>query len=294
MSSAPLAAVPAKQGPAGPAMSVVSGTTTLYAHLGDPIDIVKSPFIYNPWFRLRGIDAAVIPMGLRSVDFVPAIATLRAITNLHGLIVTMPHKIAIVPLLDSRSDAVEAAGSCNAVVRRPDGTLHGELFDGLGFVAGLVRRGFAVRATRCLVVGAGGVGSAIAAALAAGGAAEIVIHDTSADAAGRLASRLDSHYPGTRTLVGGNDAAGHDLVVNASPLGMHETDPLPVDVRRLAPATFVGEVVMKTAMTPLLEAAAKRGCRYQIGLDMLYEQIPLYLQLFGYGRPSPDELRAIG
>jgi shikimate dehydrogenase len=294
MSSAPPTLASATRDQSAPAMSVVSGTTTLYAHLGDPIDVVKSPFIYNPWFRTRGIDAAVIPMGLRAADFPPAVATFRAITNLHGLIITMPHKIAIVPLLDSRSDAVQAAGSCNAVVKRPDGTLHGELFDGLGFVAGLDRKGFVVRGTRCLVVGAGGVGSAIAAALAANGAAEIVVHDVSEAAAASLARRLSAHYPATRTVVGSNDAAGHDVVVNASPLGMNDGDPLPVDVANLSPGAFVGEVVMKRAMTPLLKIAASRGCPYQPGLDMLYEQIPLYLEFFGHGRPSPDELRAIG
>jgi shikimate dehydrogenase len=232
-------------------------------------------------------------MGLRAADFPAAVATLRAITNLHGLILTMPHKMAIVPLLDSQSDAVQAAGSCNAVVKRSDGTLHGELFDGLGFVAGLDRKGFTVRGTRCLVVGAGGVGSAIAAALAANGVAEIVIHDVSDTAGSSLAARLSMHYPATRTVVGSNDAAGHDLVVNASPLGMYDSDPLPVDVTGLSARAFVGEVVMKRAMTPLLKIAASLGCRYQPGLDMLYEQIPLYLEFFGHGRPSPDELRAM-
>jgi shikimate dehydrogenase len=274
-------------------MSVVSGTTTLYAHLGDPIDIVRSPFIYNPWFRLRAIDAAVIPMGVRAADFPGAIATLRAVTNVGGLIVTMPHKMTIVPLLDTMSDAVRAAGSCNAAVKRADGTLHGELFDGTGFVAGLTRKGFTVRGARCLVVGAGGVGSAIAAALAAAGADRIVLHDISEIAARELAARLASHYPAARIVVGSNDPAGFDLVANASPLGMQPADPLPIDVARLSGDTFVSEVVMKPAVTPLLAAAAARGCRTQAGVDMLYEQIPLYLELFGYGRPSPDALRAI-
>ena len=281
------------QGSVAPAMSVVSGSTTLYAHLGDPIDIVRSPFIYNPWFRSQGIDAAVVPMGVRRADLAVAVAALRAMTNVGGLIVTMPHKQAIVGMLDSASDAVRAAGSCNAAVKRADGTLHGEIFAGLGFVAGGARKGFTVRGARCLVVGAGGVGSAIAAALAAEGAARVAVHAVSVSAAAALAERLASHYPATRTSVGGNDAAGFDLVVNASPLGMSASDPLPVDLRGLARETFVGEVVMKPALTPLLAAATERGCRVQPGLDMLYEQIPLYLALFGHGHPSPDALRAI-
>ena len=59
------------------------------------------------------------------------------------------------------------------------------------------------------------------------------------------------------------------------------------------PKTFVGEVVMKREMTPLLEAAAARGCRFQVGTDMLFEQIPAYLEFFGYGTTTPEELRGV-
>ena len=101
--------------PPSPAMSVVSGTTTLYAHLGDPIHVVRSPFIYNPWFRAQRIDAAVVPMGVHSGDLPAAVAMLRAVTNVGGLIVTMPHKLAVVPLLDSVSDAVRFSAKTDPV-----------------------------------------------------------------------------------------------------------------------------------------------------------------------------------
>jgi shikimate dehydrogenase len=92
---------------------------------------------------------------------------------------------------------------------------------------------------------------------------------------------------------GGNDPGGHDVVVNATPLGMKAGDPLPVDVARIAPGTFVGEVVMKEEITPLLRAAQDKGCPIQVGTDMLFEQIPAYLEFFGFGTTTPDELRAI-
>ena len=72
-----------------------------------------------------------------------------------------------------------------------------------------------------------------------------------------------------------------------------DDDPVPFDVVRIAPTTFVGEVVMKQTITPLLAAARARGCRIQVGTDMLYEQIPAYLEFFGFGSATPEELRAV-
>jgi shikimate dehydrogenase len=188
---------------------------------------------------------------------------------------------------------VKIAGSCNAVLRRSDGSLAGDMFDGTGFVRGLARKGFAMRGARCLVVGAGGVGSAIAAALAAEGAAAIALNDVRAEAADALAARVRTHYPALDARPGSGDPAGYDLVVNATPLGMNPGDPLPFDAARLAPSTFVGEVVMRQEITPVLAAARARGCRIQVGTDMLFEMIPAYLEFFGFGTATPDELRAV-
>ena len=139
----------------------------------------------------------------------------------------------------------------------------------------------------------GGVGSAIAASLAADGVASISLSDTEPIAAEGLAARLRQHYPALEVRVASNDPGGYDLVVNATPLGMNAEDPLPIDIARLSPATFVGEVVMKREITPLLEAARERGCRYQVGTDMLFEMIPAYLEFFGFGTTTPEELRAL-
>lgn len=283
--------------PAGrprPVQGVINGHTRLYAHIGDPIDIVRSPWIYNPWFLAHGIDASLVPMSVSRDRLGVSIEALRHMANVHGLIVTMPHKVAIVSMLDSASDAVRAAGSCNAVVKRQDGSLHGDLFDGTGFVQGVLRKGFTIHGARCLVIGAGGVGSAIVAALAAESAGLVRVFDPVTEASSRLVARVAAAYPATDVEVGSNDPEGFALVVNASPLGMRTGDPLPVDASRLSPQAFVAEVVMKPALTPFLAAAQARGLRYQPGVDMLYEQIPLYLEMFGHGRPPPDELRAIG
>ena len=272
---------------------MIRGTTMLIAHFGDPIAAVKSPMIYNPYFESSGIDAAVIPMGVRAADYPEVMKAVFQFTNIRGALVTMPHKMTTAGLLDACSTAVRIAGSCNAILRRADGSLLGDLFDGAGFVCGLERKGFRFAGARCLVVGAGGVGSAIAAALAAAGPTAISLFDANAASAEALAGRLRQHYPKLEIGIGTNDPAGFDLVVNATPLGMNPGDPLPVDVTRLAPRTFVGEVVMKQEITPLLRAARERGCPIQVGTDMLFEQIPLYLTFFGFGKVTPDELRAV-
>ncbi len=272
---------------------MISGKTRLIAHIGYPTESFKAPLIYNPWFEQQGIDAVVVPMGVRADDYPGVLASLRKLTNIHGALVTMPHKVTTVALLDEASTTVKIAGSCNALLFRPDGRLVGDMFDGTGFVRGLMRKGLVLRGATCLVVGAGGVGSAIAASLAAEGPAALTVFDTDSAAAHGLATRLRQHYADIDIRVGSNDPAGYTLVVNGTPLGMKPGDPLPFDPARLAPDTFVGEVVMKTEITPLLEAARSRGCRYQIGTDMLFEMIPPYLEFFGFGTATPDQLRAV-
>ena len=272
---------------------MINGKTTLIAHLGYPTEAFKAPLIYNPWFEKHGIDAVVIPMGVKAEDYPGVLKALFRLTNIRGALVTMPHKVTTVALLDECTTAVKIAGSCNAILRRPDGTLLGDNFDGAGFTRGLKAKDFIFDGSSCLVVGTGGVGSAIAASLAAEGVASISLFDTDTVSAEGLAARLRQHYPKLEVQIRSNDPAGYELVVNATPLGMKADDPLPMDVTRLAPTTFVGEVVMKQEMTPLLQAAQGRGCRFQIGTDMLFEMIPAYLEFFGFGTTTPQALRAV-
>jgi shikimate dehydrogenase len=188
---------------------------------------------------------------------------------------------------------VKVAGSCNAVLLRDDGTLLGDMFDGDGFVRGVQRKGRKLGGASVLVVGAGGVGSAIAASFAKAGVGTLGIHDLNTTSVEGLASRLRTHYPKLTVKTGSNDPAGYDVVVNATPMGMNPGDPMPMDVARIAPSTFVGEVVMKQEMTAFLQAAKDRGCQYQIGTDMLFEQIPAYLEFFGFKTTTPEVLREV-
>ena len=272
---------------------MISGKTTLIAHLGFPTEAFKAPMIYNPWFDQQGIDAVVVPMGVRPDDYAASLASIFKFSNIRGALVTMPHKVSTVALMDEVTPTARIAGACNAVLKRPDGTLLGDQFDGAGFVRGVERKGRLFKGTRVLVSGTGGVGSAIAASIAAAGAAELALFDMSDASANALAARLREHYPKMVVTTGSKDPAGFDVVVNATPLGMKDGDPLPFDIDRIAPGTFVGEVVMKSEYTPLLQAARDKGCAVQVGTDMLFEMIPAYLEFFGFGTASPDDLRAV-
>jgi shikimate dehydrogenase len=157
----------------------------------------------------------------------------------------------------------------------------------------VLRKGRKVAGVHALVIGAGGVGSAIAASLAAAGLGGIMLFDSSAARAEALAERLRVHYPRLEIAAGARDPAGYGIVVNATPLGMEDGDPLPLDPGRLDPGSLVGEVVMREQHTPFLRAALARGCAVQVGTDMLFEQIPAYLEFFGFGAATPEELRAV-
>ena len=249
--------------------------------------------IYNPYFESVGIDAVVMPMGVRAEDYESALRTIFKFTNIRGALITMPHKVTTCQLVDELSPTARIAGACNAILLRPDGTLLGDMFDGEGFVRGVLRKGVKLDGTRVLVVGSGGVGSAIAASLAAAGVAEIALFDVNAGSANRLADRLRAHYGALQVSTGSNDPAGYDVVVNATPLGMNDGDEMPMDVSRIEPTAFVGEVVMKQEMTAFLAAAQARGCAVQVGSDMLFEQIPAYLEFFGFPTTTAEVLRSV-
>ncbi|MFP2422941.1 shikimate dehydrogenase family protein [Pseudescherichia vulneris] len=269
----------------------ISGNTRLIAHLGWPTENFKAPMIYNPWLAAQNVDVKVVPMGVRPEAFAAFVPTLFTLTNLVGALVTMPHKVVTAGLVQQLTPTAAIAGACNAIRREEDGSLTGDMFDGDGFVQGILRKGFMPDNARALVVGCGGVGSAIAASLAAAGVPALTLFDTQESSAQALAMRLVRHYPTLDVRLMKKDPQGHSLVVNATPLGMSPGDPLPLDTNRLLPGTFVGEVVMSQTWTPFLQAAMERDCQVQRGTDMLFEMIPAYLRFFDLPVATPEQLR---
>ncbi len=217
---------------------MISGNTILIAHLGYPTEAFKAPMIYNPWFEQRGVDAVVVPMGVKPDDYPATLAALATLTNLRGALVTMPHKVTTLALVDKATPTARVAGACNALLKRPDGSWLGDQFDGAGFVRGVERKGRRIAESRVFVTGCDGVGSAIAASLAAAGAAAIDLFDAHAGSAEALRDRLLEHYPELSVGTGSEDPAGHDIVVNATPFGMRKAMPCPSPSRASTPTRW--------------------------------------------------------
>lgn len=260
-------------------MVAITGRTRLIAVLGDPVTQVQAPAMLNPVLADLGRDAVVVPVQVPSGELPAVGPALMRIANLDGLLVTVPHKRAAVDLADAVSPAVEACGSTNALRRNADGSWYAENFDGAGFVNGLLAAGRPVAGSRAAVVGAGGAGAAIGAALLLAGVARLVLLDTDPAVRDTLAARLLARWPG-RVGTSRRELGTADLVVNATPLGMRAGDPLPFDPAMARADTVVADIVMQPAETALLRAAAAAGRRVQPGAPMLRHQIPLYRAFF--------------
>ena len=264
-------------------MPPVTGKTRILFILGDPVAHIIGSALLNEHFAGRGIDASVSPLHVAPQDLPALIGTLRALRNVAGFGVTIPHKIAVIDLLDSVGKRGRLVGAVNFVRRNADGTLHGDNVDGLGFVDGLLQAGATLRGARILQAGAGGAGRAIAFALAEAGAATLTIANRSPDKARALAIAVARAHPGCRVEAGDGDPAACDIAVNATSLGMRESDPLPLAADRLSPAAVAAEVVMTPPVTPFLAAAAARGCRTVPGRAMLLAQLQAASDLVGLG-----------
>jgi shikimate dehydrogenase len=263
---------------------VITGTTKLFYMMAHPIAHVRSPEVFNPIFAARGIDAVMVPLHVHPDDFPAACAAMRTMRNLGGLIVSVPLKEAAFRLADVVDETAAMVGTANAVRRDGDGRLVAANFDGPGFMAGLLRNGEEAKGRNVLLVGAGGAGAAIAFSLAKAGTSSLRIADIDSGRAQRLAASVREHYPDLSVMAARADPTGCDVVVNATPAGLHpEVDPLPVDKTKLTANMLVADIIMKPATTPLLAAAQRAGCEVRYGAGMLDSQAEMIMTFFGYG-----------
>jgi len=253
----------------------ITGRTDLLVIIADPVAQARSPALVNAALATRERDAVMVPLRVKAGDLEPVLAGLRAIHTFRGALVSMPHKTVLVDLLDEVLPEGRQVGACNVLRREPDGRLVGTMFDGEGFVGGLRAAGHHVGGKRVFLAGAGGAASGIAFAMGKHGAAALTIHNRTAAKATALAARVRAAWPALAVATGGPDPSDHDLVVNATSLGMQPGDALPLDVTRLTPGTVAAEVVIRPEPTPFLAEAAKRGCAVHHGEPMLAAQIDL-------------------
>ena len=259
----------------------ISGSTRVFLILGNPVEQVRAPEMFNHLFQRHGVDAVLVPAHVAPQDFEPFVRQAFKARNIDGLWLTIPHKTAMMALLDRCDRLGQVAQAVNAARRNADGTLEGALFDGLGFVKGLDVFGIQARGARALVVGVGGGGVAIAVSLAERGVAQLALYDRDPERCGAVAARIQQAFGTAVQVQTSADPAGFDLVVNASPLGLKADDLLPIDVSRLDTRAAVIDILMKNQPTPLLRQCLARGVQAFPGFEMMIQQAPAYLDFFG-------------
>jgi shikimate dehydrogenase len=257
----------------------LSGETLLYPIIGDPIVFVKSPQRLTAEFAKRGHNGVCVPMQLPDGQLESFLHGIESVANVRGLLITMPHKNAMFAHCATASKTSKLLGVVSVARRNADGSWHGDMLDGLAFVAAQKKAGAHLAGARVLQVGAGGAGSAIAIALLDEGVRELVLCDANAARRDELVRRLSGLGLG-RVIAGEADPTGCDGVVNATPMGMSPDDPLPVAANLLAGSMFVGDVVAGHGVTPLLKAAQAAGCKTADGVAMVeagLERMPDFL-----------------
>lgn len=264
----------------------ITGTTRVFYILGNPVAQVRAPEVYNHLFEQHGVDAVLVPLKLPAADLPGFLQHGMAAQNVGGFWATIPHKPALAQILKPTDPVAAVAGAVNAVKRHPDGRLEAALFDGIGFVKGLDHFGIEVPDRRVLVVGAGGGGQAVAAAIAQRKPARLAVFNRSPERARQLVERLRPIAGDAATVADSDDPAGFDLVVNCTSLGLKPDDPLPFEPARVDAGAAVVDILMTREPTALLRECRARGLRAEAGFEMLVQQIPEYLRFFGFDEIS--------
>lgn len=269
---------------------IPTGKTALYTFIGTPIVQVQSPAYFNRYFVESEVDAVMVALDVAVANVEAYFEMMRGSDNLHGCIVTVPHKQATVAYMDELTERARVLAAVN-VVRREGRWLIGDNVDGEGFVIGNRVRGFELVGKRIAIIGGGGVGRAIAYACAEQGVREIAFTDLRKQIYPQLREIVRVANWETEVSFDFVSLAGFDLVVNATPLGMNEDTRLPFGVETLSAETFVADVVTRPRMTAWLTAAQAKGCRIQFGADTSKGQMGYIGRFWGFDMPDPIEFK---
>lgn len=247
----------------------LNGRTRLYPLLGDPIIYARSPDWLSKHFAKRDMNMISLPMEVPDGQLKVVMDGLKATTNVDGMSLTMPHKITGCQYCATFSETSEMLGVVSAIRRNKDGSWHGHTTDGDAFVKAQIDNGAVIEGKRVLVLGAGGAGSAIVISMLDHGAAEVVVHDMDESRSQKIVDLLQDKAGDRVTVGNSNDPTGFDVVSNATPMGMAEGDPLPLDPAKLDASMFVGDVVAGHGETPIIKAAKAAGCQTADGDAMV-------------------------
>jgi shikimate dehydrogenase len=254
---------------------MITGTTRLYAILGDPLVKARTPEGMNALFAAQGIDAVMVPAEVDAAGFAETVAGFKRLRNCDGLVLTMPHKQAMCAHVDELRENGCRVGAINAARRQADGRWVGDMFDGLGYIGALRHARVDPAGKRVHMIGAGGVARAIGMALAEAGVASLTLRDLAPGRAADLARAVTAAFPQLEAGPVEDDRQRCDILINATPLGMRDGDPLPCDPTAVPSASVVSDVITKPEITPFLAAARARGCTVTSGKDIFEAQIRL-------------------
>lgn len=246
-----------------------TGKAEVFAMLAHPVGHAKSPGMFNELFERLALDSLMVPVTCAPERLDEFWAGMDAMSNLRGVIVSIPYKVPMLAKAETAHPRAARVGAANILRRLPSGGWEADNFDGYGFVMAMKNKGHAMAGKKALQVGAGGAGCSIAFCLAEEGVAELTIADIDPSRAKNLAEQVQKNFPDCRVTAGPPDPKGMDIAVNATPVGMHDGDPLPMQVEGLRPGMVVFDIIMEPAETRLLAEAKARGCHAEPGRPMM-------------------------
>ena len=271
---------------------MIGAKTRLLALIGHPVEHSLSPAMHNASFDAEGLDYVYVALDVKPEDLPSAVRGAAAL-GFRGFNVTMPHKRAILPLLDDVDEVARISGAVNTVVVEDLGLLRGHNTDGGGMVSACREAGIGLAGKRVLLLGAGGVAAAIALAFGDEGIGELRIVNRSIQPARELLGKLRA--AGLKKVeVSSGDAldeaaAETEVIVNATSLGMRDGDPLPIPVEQLGRGRTVCDAVYRPGgETVLIREARARGARVVAGERMLLYQGVLAQRLWTGREPNVE------
>ncbi len=270
---------------------MISGKTNIYGIFGSPVEHTFSPGMHNAAFKKIGMDACYVPFAVSPEDLEDAVRAVIPL-GLRGLNITVPHKERVLSYLDGLSEEARLIGAVNTVEVRKR-RLIGHNTDGRGFLRSLREHGaLNPKGKTFLFIGSGGAARAVSFSLALAGAAAIVFLDLDVRKASLLANDIQ-HKTGVRAVSIGYEtlpeyAADADCLINATPLGLRRTDPLPIPAELVRKKHLICDLVYNPPDTALLKMAKKQGAKRLPGLGMLLYQGVIAFELWtGEKAPVP-------
>jgi shikimate dehydrogenase len=256
--------------PQAAAPTRLDGETRLYVIIGDPIGQVKSPANLTRILQERGANAVLVPGNIKPEGVDAFMAGAVACRNMDGVIATIPHKQALLRHCSRTTRRAMVAGAVN-ITRREGDEWIGDNTDGQGHVDAVMQAGGTIKGSKVLLVGAGGAGSAIAYEFLDRGVRSLDVHDVDHSRRDGLIARLREVF-GDRVGAGSSDPSGYDIIANATPLGMRDGDPFPVDMEKLTAGQFCSCAITKPDPSPFIARARELGCATSTGVDMFNAQ----------------------